>query len=144
MPRGRKCRRVCAEPRVRGFWPEQTDSPPVTLSVEELEALRLCDLETMDQNQAAACMEVSRGTLQRILYAAHRKVAQALVTGQGIVIRGGQYAVRQDGCRCTGGCSHCSHRAGRRKDDISPPHDQPHTDTRPIQQNFIQKEDDVT
>lgn len=108
MPRNRKCRRVCAEPRVHGFWPEQADAPPVILSVEELEALRLCDLEALDQHEAAECMEVSRGTLQRILYAAHQKVAQALVAGQGIVIRGGQYAVRQEPCRCGRGCSRCS------------------------------------
>ena len=135
MPRNRKCRRVCAEPLVQGFWPEHRDKPPVILTVEELEALRLCDLEALEQNEAAARMAISRGTLQRILYAAHQKVAQALVAGRGIVIRGGQYVVRQEHCRCGRGCSRCAHAA----DTAAFPF--PQSDVPPT---TIQKEDDET
>ena len=93
MPRKAKCRRVCGEPVCRRFLPQSPAAgggEPVQLSVEELESLRLCDFEEMEQGEAAARMEVSRGTFQRILYAARRKTAQALVTGAELVIGGGQ------------------------------------------------------
>lgn len=63
MPRTSKCRRVCAEPRARVFTPEPKSGGRVALSVEELEALRLCDLEGLEQDSAAKRMNVSRGHL---------------------------------------------------------------------------------
>jgi uncharacterized protein len=64
----------------------------VTLSVDELEALRLADLEGLYQDQAAIRMGVSRPTFARIAEAARRKVAQALVRGQALRISGGPVA----------------------------------------------------
>ena len=51
----------------------------ITLSHEELEVLRLCDLLGKTQEEAGRSMRVSRGTVQRTLAAARRKTAQALV-----------------------------------------------------------------
>lgn len=107
MPRS-KCRRVCAEPEKRCFVPEEGAGGENRLSVDELEALRLCDLEGMDQDTAAQRMEVSRGTFQRILYAARRQVADALCHGKAIRIGGGNYQVTQAGCPCPGACGKCS------------------------------------
>ena len=76
MPRTVKCRRVCMEPRCRRFSPENGERFLV-LQVEELEALRLCDLEELDQATAARQMDISRGTFQRILYSARKKTADA-------------------------------------------------------------------
>ena len=50
----------------------------ITLSRDELEALKLCDLDELTQEEAGSSMGVSRGTVQRILYAARKKVAMAL------------------------------------------------------------------
>ncbi len=45
MPRTSKCRRVCALPPNAVFTPQQTPCAFVVLTVEQVEALRLCDLE---------------------------------------------------------------------------------------------------
>ena len=52
---------------------------------DELEALRLCDYEGLFQEQAGEQMGVSRGTVQRTLTSARKKVAQALSTGSAII-----------------------------------------------------------
>jgi predicted DNA-binding protein (UPF0251 family) len=50
----------------------------VMLQPDELEALRLADLEGHSQAESAASMGISRSTFQRILQRAHRQVALAL------------------------------------------------------------------
>ncbi|MFR7474175.1 MAG: DUF134 domain-containing protein [Christensenellales bacterium] len=62
MPRTSKCRRVCALPPNAVFTPQQTPCAFVVLTVEQVEALRLCDLEGFDQDKAAEQMMISRGT----------------------------------------------------------------------------------
>ena len=57
----------------------------IPLSLEELEALKLCDLDDLTQEEAGARMGVSRGTVQRILSVARKKVAMALTKGSAIV-----------------------------------------------------------
>ena len=58
----------------------------VQLNLDELEALRLCDLLGLDQEAAGERMGVSRGTVQRLLSSARAKVADALVNGKALVI----------------------------------------------------------
>jgi predicted DNA-binding protein (UPF0251 family) len=74
------------------------------LSVDELEALRLADLEGLYHEDAAARMNVSRPTFGRIVEAARKKVAEALVKGRALRIEGGVVetpALRQFECgRC--------------------------------------------
>jgi predicted DNA-binding protein (UPF0251 family) len=57
----------------------------IFLSRDELEALKLCDMDDLTQEQAGRKMGVSRGTIQRILAAARKKMAQALAQGAAIV-----------------------------------------------------------
>ena len=57
----------------------------ISLSRDELEALKLCDLDDLTQEGAGKRMGVSRGTIQRILSAARKKVAGALARGGAIV-----------------------------------------------------------
>ena len=52
---------------------------------DELEVLRLCDLEGLVQEEAGQRMGVSRGTVQRLLAAARKKTAKALVEGAALV-----------------------------------------------------------
>lgn len=59
------------------------------MSLDEFEAIRLADGEGMKQEDAALEMQVSRPTFGRILEAAHRKVAGALVRGSSLRIQGG-------------------------------------------------------
>ncbi len=61
------------------------------LSIEEYEAMRLYDVDGLDQTQAAEMMNISRPTFGRIIVSAHKKVAEALVYGKAIQIRGGSY-----------------------------------------------------
>ena len=107
MPRGFKCRRVCTEPENRMFTPEKPCDDMIILAVEELETVRLCDLEGMEQDDAALSMNISRGTLQRILYDARKKIAEALCTGKIIVISGGNYEVSSRPCGCRSQCKIC-------------------------------------
>jgi predicted DNA-binding protein (UPF0251 family) len=65
----------------------------VRLRHEELEALRLADLEGLTQAQAAGRMGVSRSTFQRMVTRARRLVTQALVEGQALQVEGGSFEV---------------------------------------------------
>lgn len=110
MARLRKCRRVCCMPAILRFTPDCQQAEYLALSVDEIESLRLCDLEGLEQDEAAAAMEVSRGTFQRILYSAHKKTAEALCEGKGITIGGGDYELAEHGCSGAARCSRCRFR----------------------------------
>lgn len=117
MPRNSKCRRVCAEFENKVFAPQGSVSNDyLTMNVEELEALRLCDLEGLDQEDAAKRMGVSRGTLQRILYAARQKSAKALCEGMGVLIQGGNYEIAKTPCESKQLCKKCRHRKQSKED----------------------------
>jgi predicted DNA-binding protein (UPF0251 family) len=62
------------------------DLEEVTLGIDEYEAIRLKDLEGMDQDSAAAQMEISQPTFFRLLAVARKKIADALVNGKAICI----------------------------------------------------------
>lgn len=91
MPRPRK-RRIVARPRRSTIFKPAGVAlhklQQVRLLAEELEALRLADLEGLTQAQAAERMGVSRSTLQRILARARRQVALALSDQQALYIEG--------------------------------------------------------
>ena len=112
MPRKLKCRRVCAVPENRIFLPQQPSAETVTLTVEELETIRLCDLERLEQDDAAVSMNVSRATFQRVLYRARQKVADALCSGKALRIGGGNYELAQRPCGCAGHCRNCRFECG--------------------------------
>jgi len=61
----------------------------VVLALDELEAVRLADLEGLYQERAAEQMNVSRQTFGRIIESARKKVAEALVEGKAIRVEGG-------------------------------------------------------
>ena len=102
MPRPKKCRRVKFVPEINYFVPSppQLISKEVTLTMEEIEAIRLCDLMSTSQQQGCEEMNVSRGTFQRIINLAHQKIADALVNGKAIRISGGQYTNGECGFKC--------------------------------------------
>lgn len=82
MPRPRKRRRLTRPIRAAVFKPAGVPLEAlqqVRLLPEELEALRLMDLENLTQIEASRQMGISRSTFQRILEHARRQVALALV-----------------------------------------------------------------
>ena len=94
MPGRRRCRRVGIPPPFTSFRPEGPDMPDkgeMILSVDEYEAVRLKDLEGLDQTECAAMMEISQPTFHRLVVSARRKIADALTHGKSIRIDGGNY-----------------------------------------------------
>jgi predicted DNA-binding protein (UPF0251 family) len=101
-----KNRRVAYLPAVTFFKPAglpMRGLEEVRLSVEEVEALRLKDLAGLEQVPAAAQMNVSRPTFQRVLASARRKIADALLNGKAVRIEGGSFEVTHERFRCRGG-----------------------------------------
>lgn len=84
-----------------GHLPESAER--IALKLEELEALRLADLEGLTQTEAAARMGVSRHTFGRVLAEARRKSAQALVTGISLEVTGGTNVRRRPTLNTTSG-----------------------------------------
>ncbi len=58
----------------------------VILTPDEVEAIRLKNVEELDQVECAERMKISQSTFQRILTAANKKIAQALIEGKAIRI----------------------------------------------------------
>jgi len=103
MPRPVKCRRVAEIPLATYFKPAGVPLRLLeeeTLAVEEAEAIRLKDLEGLEQQECAEKMAISRPTFHRILRSAHHKVAIALVQGKALRIEGGTFALPSQLFRC--------------------------------------------
>jgi len=58
----------------------------VELTTEEVEALRLKNIEGLEQIECAKKMNTSQSTLQRILTSAYKKISQAIIEGKAIKI----------------------------------------------------------
>lgn len=94
MARPPKWRKIENIPSVAYFVPSDQECskvPENILKIEELEAIRLKDLEGLEQGECADKMEVSRPTFQRILLSAREKIADSLVKGKAIHIEGGNF-----------------------------------------------------
>jgi len=89
MPRPKRPRCLRFNPRVCYFKPQGIPLrflEEVVLLPEELEALKLYEVDGLDQVEAAKKMRISQPTFARILGSAHKKVAQAIVKGMAIKI----------------------------------------------------------
>lgn len=72
----------------------------MTISCDEIEALRLCDLIGLYQSEAAKKMEVSRATFARILFEARKKSAYALINGIPLHILKGNVRFEKENINC--------------------------------------------
>ena len=102
MPRPRKPRFVDGPPIVDRFHPHPFHSrgqEEVFLPLEGLEAIRLSDYEGFSQEEAAERMNVSRQTFGRILIDARKTVAETLVLGKVLRIKGGHFEMPSRGGR---------------------------------------------
>lgn len=100
MARRPCCKKIETLPEIRYFKPRampMEDLEEITLSMEELEAIRLAHMEGLYHHDGAVRMGVSRATFGRVLDSAHRKVARALVVGCALRIEGGSYAIKESG-----------------------------------------------
>jgi predicted DNA-binding protein (UPF0251 family) len=82
--RGRRFRggRPRIQPHIKREWISTEGEIILKLTNVELEALRLVDKKKLTQEQAAAQMHISRGSLWRILQEARIKVISALTAGK--------------------------------------------------------------
>ena len=104
MPRPVKCRKVCHFPDVLEFFPvdDNKKTPPIILTIDEYETIRLLDKEGYSQEQCAVSMQIARTTVQRIYEIARKKIADALIDGHPLRIEGGDFRI------CDGQSSNCS------------------------------------
>ena len=106
MARPVKWRRVACIPEVTHFRPAGVPAQilaEVFLSMEEAEAIRLRDLESLEQEECAEKMSISRPTFHRVLESARRKVADALLNGKAIRIEGGNFEMALQRFQCGNG-----------------------------------------
>jgi predicted DNA-binding protein (UPF0251 family) len=106
MPRPQKCRRVTFLPEVTYFKPAGIPLrvlEEVILSVEEAEALRLKDIDGLEQGEGAQKMNISRSTFQRVLASARQKIADAILNGKAVNIKGGNFEIAPRRFRCRQG-----------------------------------------
>ena len=119
MPRPQSTKRILKELEERFFKPRGVPLArleQVRLTLDGLEAIRLADLEGLYHEEAARRMGISRATYERVLNAARKAVAEALVQGKAVEISGGSVDRREQsrwpcpvhggrrrrgrGCRC--------------------------------------------
>lgn len=104
-PRKHRPRKVSDPPVISGMKPYGLKLPTekkeaMFLYLEEYEALRLCDYDGMNHQDASLMMNVSRPTLTRIYIKARQKIATALVEGRQIIIEGGKVYFDSDWFAC--------------------------------------------
>jgi len=97
MPRPCKCRRISGTPGAQYFKPCGTPVSSLeeaVLTLDELEALKLADLNGLYQEDAAEKMNVSRQTFGNIIEKARKTLADAVVNGKALKIEGGVYSFK--------------------------------------------------
>ncbi len=89
MPRPRIPRCVRFKPNVCYFKPQGIPLrilEEVVLLPDELEALKLYEVDGLEQTEAAKKMKISQPTFARLLGSANKKIAQAIIKGKAIKI----------------------------------------------------------
>ena len=91
-PRPKKPRNCCPNRRPEDLIFKPAGTPlseleRVALAADELEALRLCDQAGLTQAEAGEQMEISRGTVQRLVTSGRKKLITALLAGQALMIK---------------------------------------------------------
>jgi len=92
MPRPQICRNISGQPDVLYFKPAGVplaDLEESMLSIDEFEAIHLKDLDGKEQEECAKMMGISQPTFHRLILSARKKIADAIVNGKAIKIKGG-------------------------------------------------------
>jgi hypothetical protein len=94
MARPRLFRRVRFNPNVTYFKPagiRMIELKESVLGFDEFEAVRLKDLEGLEQEECAKKMNISQPTFNRLVRGARKKIADAIINGKAIKIEGGDF-----------------------------------------------------
>jgi predicted DNA-binding protein (UPF0251 family) len=89
MARPTKKRRIRCNPAAYYFKPRGIpllQLEEIILRPDEIEAIRLADLESLSHEKAAVKMEISRATFGRIVKKARNKLADAVLNGKAVMI----------------------------------------------------------
>jgi uncharacterized protein len=103
MPRPRKSRYIETMPSGQCFKPCRaagSSKNAIKIFLDELEAIRLGDLEGLSQEEAASKMEISRSTFARLINEAHRKIADAIIFSKPIITEGEEQSVEKRSFKC--------------------------------------------
>ena len=105
MARPEREKRICREPLYERFAPVgiQSEKAPITISLEEYEAIRRIDLEGASREECASYLDIARTTAQDIYNSARSKIAEALIHGRELRIEGGKFRL----CDGSAGCRPC-------------------------------------
>lgn len=113
MVRPCKLRRVDGLPKNSKFGPVASkDYQVVEMSVEEYETIRLIDYEKLTQFECSEKMHVARTTIQKIYDDSRFKIADSIINGKFLQIKGGNYLIYQKGK------PYCRHKERRIKNMI--------------------------
>lgn len=111
MARPIKSRRICSEPKINMFGPQNFKGGIyIYMSLEEFETIRLIDYNDLTQEDCAEFMGVARTTVQKIYDDARGKIADVLVNGKTLKIEGGNYLL----CNGTQIGRHCNNKHCKR------------------------------
>lgn len=94
MPRPHKkrmCRKYSGDKVFKPRSIPMSELETVRLDLSELEAMRLCDVERLEQEEAGRQMGVSRGTVFRLLKSGRAKLVSAVLQSQAILIKEGDH-----------------------------------------------------
>ncbi len=104
-PRNKRIRKILRPPALKSLTPKSrgcksVNVEPVMLLLEEFEAIKLCDYDLINHNEASVLMGVSRPTFTRIYSSARKKVATAFVEIREIIVEGGKVCYDSDWFQC--------------------------------------------
>lgn len=115
MVRPRRCRRIESHPNYTYFKPQGIplcELDENILTIDEFEAIRLKDLQGLDQEAAAQKMGISQPTLFRLINSGHKKLADALINGKAIKIEGGPICFGENVEQCKKDTKNCPYKKG--------------------------------
>lgn len=103
MSRPRRLRKIGDEPKIRCFKPESVDNEslePIEITIDEFESIRLRDFLNIKQKKSADLMGISQPTFHRTITSARKKIADALINGNTIIITGDDFIITKNKYKC--------------------------------------------
>lgn len=82
----RRCRRFSQNRVFKPAGIPSCELEEVHIYLDEFEAIRLCDYEGLNQIEASEKMNISRATVQRLLYSGRKKITEAILNNKVLVI----------------------------------------------------------
>jgi uncharacterized protein len=82
------------------------DVETITITLDELEAIKLADYRGLEHSESALEMGISRSTFSRLVMGARKKIAQFIIEGRELSIHGGDIHFTNNIYHCDS----CGHR----------------------------------